>query len=192
MRRHAMTESPTPNPAMLKLGAVALAAYLLGRMKKGRAAIGLAMWAAGARMDPKQLLREGLLSVANSAEGREVLAQLRGPVLEAGRKAAGATLEGQVAALTSALEKRTAALSGGLQKVTDAAGQAAGTAGQAAGTAGQAAETATGEAGQRAAALTGGIGKVTGLIGRGKRKKGEDEAEAAPAETDEGTQDEES
>ena len=47
-----MTESPTVNPAMLKLGAVALGGYVLGRMKKGRAAIGLALWAAGVRADP--------------------------------------------------------------------------------------------------------------------------------------------
>ena len=42
-----MTESPIPNPSMLKMGALALGAYMLGRMKKGKAAIGLAI-AAGA------------------------------------------------------------------------------------------------------------------------------------------------
>src|SRR3954467_13340384 len=70
-RRSAVTESPTPNPAMLKLGAVALAGYVLGRFKKGRAAVGLAMWAGGMRADPKRLVREGLLNLANSNEGKE-------------------------------------------------------------------------------------------------------------------------
>ena len=116
-----MTESPLPNPGMMKLGGVALAAYLLGRMKKGKAAVGLAMWAAGVKMDPKQLLRDGLLTIANSAEGKELLTQLRGPVLQAGRQAAGATIEGQVAALTAALEKRTAALTASVGQATEAA-----------------------------------------------------------------------
>src|SRR3954471_14248519 len=102
-----MTEIPVPNPSMLKMGGVALAGYVLGRMKKGRAAVGLAMWAAGVKADPKALIRQGLLTLANSDEGKELLMQLRGPMLQAGRKAAGATIEGQVAALTSALQKRT-------------------------------------------------------------------------------------
>src|SRR4051794_16605104 len=126
-----MTESPMPNvnPGMLKLGGVALAAYLLGRMKKGRAAIGLAMWAAGVKMDPKQLVRDGLLNLASSDQGKELIAQLRGPALEAGRKAATATIEGQVAALTSALEKRTQAISDGVGGAGGKAGGAPGGAG---------------------------------------------------------------
>ena len=43
-----------PDPSMLKLGAVALAGDVLGRLKKGRAAVGLAMWAAGVKADPKE------------------------------------------------------------------------------------------------------------------------------------------
>jgi hypothetical protein len=109
-----VTESPAPNPAphpaALKLGAVALGAYAAGRMKKGRTALRLALWASGARTDPKRLLREGLLQLVNSAEGKLLVAQLRGPMLEAGRRAVGATIEGQLAALADTLEKRTAAL----------------------------------------------------------------------------------
>src|SRR3569833_2136744 len=78
------------NPGVLKLGGVALAAYVLGRMKKGRAAIGLAMWAAGMKMDPKELLRQGVVNLASSDQGKELIAQLRGPAMEAGRKAAAA------------------------------------------------------------------------------------------------------
>src|SRR3954469_7118571 len=110
-----MTEIPVPNPSMLKLGGVALAGYVLGRLKKGRAAVGLAMWAAGVKADPKALLRQGLLTLANSDEGRDLLMQLRGPMLEAGRRAAGATIEGQVSALTAALQKRTSKLNEGQQ-----------------------------------------------------------------------------
>jgi len=105
---------------MLKLGGVALAGYVLGRLKKGRAAVGLAMWAAGVKADPKALLRQGLLTLANSDEGRDLLMQLRGPMLEAGRKAAGATIEGQVSALTAALQKRTSRLNEGQQDDEDA------------------------------------------------------------------------
>src|SRR3954451_22574440 len=108
-----MTEIPVPNPSMLKMGGVALAGYVLGRMKKGRAAVGLAMWAAGVKADPKALIRQGLLTLANSDEGKELLMQLRGPMLQAGRKAAGATIEGQMSALTSALQKRTQRLNEG-------------------------------------------------------------------------------
>src|ERR1700712_2061707 len=114
-----MTEIPVPTPSMLKLGAVALGGYVLGRLKKGRAAVGLAMWAAGVRADPKALLRQGLMNLANSDEGKELLSQLRGPMLQAGRKAAGATIEGQVAALTAALQKRTAALTEGPEQRED-------------------------------------------------------------------------
>src|SRR4051812_2052923 len=114
-----MTEIPVPNPSMLKLGGVALVGYVLGRLKKGRAAVGLAMWAAGVKADPKALLRQGLLNLANSDEGKELLSQLRGPMLEAGRKAAGATLEGQVSALTAALQKRTQALTDGSEQSDD-------------------------------------------------------------------------
>src|SRR4051794_4321284 len=112
-----MSDLPT-NPAMLKLAGAALGAYVLGRFKKGRTGLKFAMWLAGARggMDPKHLLRETVLSLANSAEGKELIAQLRGPVLQAGRTAAAATWEAQVGALTKALEQRTAAITQGVQK----------------------------------------------------------------------------
>src|SRR3954470_18382589 len=161
-----------PDPSMLKLGAVALAGYVLGRMKKGRAAVGLAMWAAGVKMDPKELLRQGVLNLANSDQGKELLTQLRGPMLEAGRKAAGATIENQLASLTSALEKRTSAITQGAGKAGDQAGDKAG----------DAAEGASGEVRDRAAALNEGSGKVTGLIGRRKNKrKAQAEEDSAPA-----------
>ena len=72
-RRSAVTENPMPDPSMLKMGAVALGGYVLGRLKKGRAAVGFAMWAAGVKADPKQLLRQGLLNLASSAEGQQLL-----------------------------------------------------------------------------------------------------------------------
>src|SRR6476646_291801 len=53
------------------------------------------------------------MSLASSEEGKELLSQLRGPMLEAGRKVAGATIEGQVSALTSALQMRTEVLNTG-------------------------------------------------------------------------------
>src|SRR3954470_518839 len=157
-----MTESPLPNvnPGMLKLGGVALAAYLLGRMKKGRAAIGLAMWAAGMKMDPKELLRQGVLNLASSDQGKELIAQLRGPALEAGRKAATATIEGQMAALTSALEKRTQSITSGVGQAGEEAGEQAGDAAEKAG------------------------GTATGLLGRRKGRR-KDQAEAEEPAQDE-------
>ena len=157
-----MTESPLANPGTVKLAAVAVGAYVLGRMKKGRAAVSLAMWATGTRMDPKQLLRQGLVNLATSDDGKQLLAQLRGPVMEAGKRAATATLEGQVTALTRALEQRTDALNA----VGDQAGQRAG----------KAAHYAGDEAGSRTAALSRGEGRVTGLVGR-RRKRRQDEGE---------------
>jgi hypothetical protein len=103
----------------LTLGAVALGAYAAGRMKKGRTALRLALWAGGARTDPRRLLREGLLQLVNSAEGKLLVAQLRGPMLDAGRRAVGATIEGQLAALADTLEKRTAALTQNTRDLTD-------------------------------------------------------------------------
>ena len=99
----------TPDPAMLKLAGAALGGYVLGRFKKGRAAISFAMWMAGAK-DPKRMLRDGLLSAAQTPEAQQLLSQLRGPALEAGRRVAAATFENQVGALTSALQHRTKAL----------------------------------------------------------------------------------
>jgi hypothetical protein len=103
----------TPDPAMLKLAGAALGGYVLGRFKKGRAAISFAMWMAGAK-DPKRMLRDGLLSAAQTPEAQQLLSQLRGPALEAGRRVAAATFENQIGALTSALEQRTKAISAGV------------------------------------------------------------------------------
>jgi hypothetical protein len=97
---------------MLKLGAAAIGGYVLGRFKKGRAAISFAMWMAGAK-DPKAMLRDGLLSAAQTPEAQQLLSQLRGPALEAGRRVASATFENQIGALTAALEQRTKALTSG-------------------------------------------------------------------------------
>ena len=108
----------TPNPAMLKLAAAAVGGYVLGRFKKGRAAISFAMWMAGAK-DPKAMLRDGLLSAAQTPEAQQLFMQLRGPALEAGRRVAAATFENQIGALTSALEQRTKALTAGTEEDED-------------------------------------------------------------------------
>ena len=47
------------------------------------------MWAAGVKADPKALLRQGLLNLANSDEGKELLMQLRGPMLQGGPQGGG-------------------------------------------------------------------------------------------------------
>src|SRR4051812_8428095 len=137
------TVSETPNPSTLKLGAVAVGGYVLGRLKKGRAAVTFAMWLAGSQTDPKRLLREGLLAAVKTPEGQQLLTQLRGPVFEAGKRAATSTLQSQVTALTQALQQRTETLSSTAEKGADAA------------------QDAGEEAGGRAAALTGSAGAVS-------------------------------
>src|SRR3954471_7809331 len=117
--------SETPNPSTLKLGAVAVGGYLLGRLKKGRAAVSFAMWLAGNQTDPKRLLREGLIAAVKTPEGQQLLTQLRGPVLEAGKRAAASTIQGQVSALTQALQQRTEALNKTAEQGTDTAGEGA-------------------------------------------------------------------
>jgi hypothetical protein len=163
-----VTESPAPNPAprpaALTLGAVALGAYAAGRMKKGRTALRLALWASGARTDPRRLLREGLLQLINSAEGKLLVAQLRGPMLEAGRRAVGATIEGQLAALADTLEKRTAALTQATGDLPDRADQVVGQAGS--------------------AAAPSGVGEVTDLVDRRSRRKDRPAARQDTAEQD--------
>ena len=105
-----MTENPMPDPSMLKLGAVALGGYVLGRLKKGKAAVGFAMWAAGVKADPKQLLRQGLINFASSAEGQQLLFPVARS--DAGGRPQGSERDdrGPGCRPTAALQQRTSAL----------------------------------------------------------------------------------
>lgn len=90
----------------LKIGTAALGGYVLGRTKKAKAAIGLALWLTG-RGRARDIARDQALKLLQSERGQEMLLQMRGPVLAAGRQAALALVEGQAARLTTGLQKRT-------------------------------------------------------------------------------------
>jgi hypothetical protein len=158
------------NNDVAKIGAAVAGGYLLGRTKKGKAALGMALWLAGSRtgLQPRALVREGLMALARSPQTAELVSQLRGPVLEAGRRAAITTLETQARTLTGALQQRTALL------------EEAGGGAEAAGKAGQDAAGKAGKAGQDA------VGTV-GKAARGRRD--EDESDEVEDQADEQVED---
>ncbi len=89
----------------MKLSAAVIGGYVLGRTKKGKAAIGLALWLAGRQAG----LRPGAL-LANAPELGKLATQLKGPAVKAVRRAATATLESRTTALADSLQRRTASL----------------------------------------------------------------------------------
>ncbi|NJC68330.1 hypothetical protein HC031_01135 [Planosporangium thailandense] len=88
----------------VKLGAAVAGGYLLGRTKKGKAAIGLALWLSGKRIGNS---REALTRLAASPELARLAAQVRGPLLEAAQRAVTATIESRTTALADSLQQRT-------------------------------------------------------------------------------------
>jgi hypothetical protein len=112
----------------LKIGTAALGGYVLGRTKKAKAAIGLALWLTG-RGRPRDMARDQALKLLQSDRGQEMLSQMRGPVLAAGRQAALALVEAQAGRLTGGLQRRTEKLgtdvaatgTGAVQSGTDTA-----------------------------------------------------------------------
>ena len=95
----------------LKIGTAALGGYVLGRTKKAKAAIGLALWLTG-KGRPRDIARDQAFKLLQSERGQELLMQMRGPLLAAGRQAALALVEGQAGRLTAGMQKRTEKLGG--------------------------------------------------------------------------------
>src|SRR5215471_1752834 len=95
----------------VKIGTAALGGYVLGRTKKAKAAIGLALWLTG-KGRPRDIARDQAFKLLQSERGQELLMQMRGPMLAAGRQAALALVEGQAGRLTSGMQKRTEKLGG--------------------------------------------------------------------------------
>jgi hypothetical protein len=95
----------------VKIGAAALGGYVLGRTKKGKAAIGLAFWLAG-RKRPADMARDSAVKLLRSDRGQELLGELRGPVLTAGRQAALSVFEAQAGRIGDAMQRRTESLGG--------------------------------------------------------------------------------
>ncbi|ADP84486.1 hypothetical protein [Pseudofrankia inefficax] len=101
--------------------------YLLGRTKKGKAALKFALWAGGHDANVKDLARAQALKFLDSDEGRKLVAQLRGPILAGGRKAALSVYERRVGSLTENLSHRTAELRHSLDETPAELGGMAGT-----------------------------------------------------------------
>jgi hypothetical protein len=92
--------------------AVAVAGgYLLGRTKKGKKAIKVALWLAG--KNRTALVQAGLSRVGGLPGAQDILDQVRGPLVEAARQVAISTFENRVGNLSEALRERTRSLSAG-------------------------------------------------------------------------------
>jgi hypothetical protein len=96
-----------------KIGAAVAGGYLLGRTKRGRLALGLALLLAGYR--PSTSLTKLLPQLGDNLQLGQLTGQLRGPLGAAGRKAAEAVIAAQAARLTDQLTRRTEALTDQLQ-----------------------------------------------------------------------------
>ncbi|MET8112231.1 histone protein [Streptomyces prasinus] len=94
------------------LGAAVIGGYLLGRTGKGRLALTVATYLAGRRfgLAPRQLAAEGVRRLGEVPQFAQLQDQLRGEVLEAGRKAMTATANRSLSSLADSLSDRTARL----------------------------------------------------------------------------------
>ena len=163
-----MTEEQNPSQAAVEgkspkasVAAAVIGGYVLGRTKKGGAALSLASWLSGNQAGPQAMAmaRKGLSNVAKSEQVAEIMQHIRGPLLDAAQKA----VLSRVTAISDQLTARMQALSEvGASTVEGAAGTVADTTKRTVkGTAGTVADT-TKKAG----------GRVQGALGRLTRKKG--------------------
>src|SRR3954447_2728658 len=109
----------------MRIGAAAAGGYLLGRTKKAKAAIALALWLTGRRR-PRDLARDQVVKLLRTDQAQDLIDQVRGPVLSVGRQAAMSVLEGQADRLSDNLAQRTEQLGG----MAAGGGQKAGAAGK--------------------------------------------------------------
>ncbi|MFJ8618862.1 histone protein, partial [Streptomyces clavifer] len=94
------------------LAAAVVGGYVLGRTKKGRMAITIATYLAGRRfgLEPRQLAAEGMRRLGEVPQFAELQEQLKGEVLESGRKALTAAADRGMSSLADALSDRTSRL----------------------------------------------------------------------------------
>jgi hypothetical protein len=115
----------------LKIGAAALGGYFLGRTKKAKAAISLALWLSG-RGRPRDIARDQAVRLLKTDRAQDLIGQMRGPILAVGKDAALALFESQAGRLSDNLQKRTDVLGdtveGTGRKARGAIGGATGTA----------------------------------------------------------------
>jgi hypothetical protein len=114
-----MTEEQNATPApegkspKAKLAAAVIGGYVLGRTKKGGAALTLASWLSGNQAGPQamSMARKGLTQVARSEQAAQIMKQVRGPLMEAAQKAATQAVLSRVTAISDGLTARAQALS---------------------------------------------------------------------------------
>lgn len=160
----------------VKCGLALVAGYVLGRTKKAKAAIGLGLWVSGRNHHAKDVLRDQAVRLARSAEGEQLINQIRGPAVEAGRRAAVAVYEAKLGRLTDALAERT-------ERLTSALGDSAKTVREGAG----AVREGAGAAREGAGAVRETVGGVVGsaVPGRGLDRDGDGQRSAGGGEEDE-------
>lgn len=94
-----------------KIATAVVAGYLLGRTKQGKRALRIALWLGGGSSGVMSTLgQQGLSRLEGNPAIGALLTQIRGPLMEAGRKALTSTLENKANSLADNLHSRTEAL----------------------------------------------------------------------------------
>nr|WTB29333.1 histone protein [Streptomyces sp. NBC_00830] len=98
--------------AKVTLAAAVVGGYVLGRTKKGRLALTIATYLAGRRfgLEPRQLAAEGMRRLGEMPQFAGLQDQLKGEVLDAGRKAVTAVADRGMSSLADVISDRTARL----------------------------------------------------------------------------------
>ena len=109
---------------MLKLGAAAVGGYVLGRTKKGKAGLTLALWAAGGnKYTAGNLLRSGVIRLVRTPQAQAMIGELRETVVHAGQEAMTGAVQARATAMTDALQRRTETLAGAVSKPSTEKGE---------------------------------------------------------------------
>jgi len=199
------TAAPEGTSTQTKLAAAVIAGYVLGRTKKGGAALALASWLSGNQAGPRamSMARMALTQVGQSEQVAQIMKQIRGPLMDAAQEAATQAVLSRVTAISNGLTARAQALSevggttvegtaetvkgtagtvkGSAGTVKGSAGTVKGTAGTVKGTAG----TVKGTAGTVSDTTKMAGGGVKGRVGRlTGRKKGKAEEENPDKESE--------
>jgi len=199
------TAAPEGTSTQTKLAAAVIAGYVLGRTKKGGAALALASWLSGNQAGPRamSMARMALTQVGQSEQVAQIMKQIRGPLMDAAQEAATQAVLSRVTAISNGLTARAQALSevggttvegtaetvkdsaervkGSAETVKGTAGTVKGTAGTVKGTAG----TVKGTAGTVSDTTKMAGGGVKGRVGRlTGRKKGKAEEENPDKESE--------
>ncbi|WP_051823081.1 hypothetical protein [Streptomyces sp. NRRL S-1448] len=105
----------------IMLAAAMAGGYVLGRTKKGRLALTAASYLAGRQsgLDPRQLVSDSVRKLGDIPQVAELGDQLRGEVMDAGRKALTSAATRQLASLAETLQDRTRRLQLGPEEYED-------------------------------------------------------------------------